>query len=407
MYILALTCQYPACQGTRPCGDGARAGRTRAGRPGNAPEAPAGRCRADRAASRAGQARITPMAPARRPARRAGSIWRVSESFPELAQAVLEHAQPDRIDIVRAKRHLLGQLGDGQPHPTGTLIASSAGLGCPPVCSCARGSGPAGERSRLFRADLMAGLAAFGGTCDTDEFFDDDAEPDDRDHQSSQAIQSLPLSPLAHQPRIIEKGRARLTLFPCDTSACTGRDRRARAVPLPSAISKTSRQKTQTDRQRSQTPSSRAVRAMAEGSIHGTVCNGISDGNHPARAADVQLTITGPKPAIVGLLTRPANAQDLIESGALTADGDISTPDTLASVMEDIDPPSTSRPRNQPQSGSLRRAIEDVRAGTKGLVTRCRKTSGEGSPVSGLAGRRYRLGACGSPGVLRCRRRHH
>ena len=48
--------------------------------------------------------------------------------IPELAQAVLEHAQPDRIDIVRAKRHLLGQLGDGQPHPTGTLIASVATL---------------------------------------------------------------------------------------------------------------------------------------------------------------------------------------------------------------------------------------------------------------------------------------
>lgn len=63
-----------------------------------------------------------------RQARRAGSIWRVSGSFPELAHAVLEHAQPDRIDIVRAKRHLVGQLGDGQPHPTGTLIASVAAL---------------------------------------------------------------------------------------------------------------------------------------------------------------------------------------------------------------------------------------------------------------------------------------
>jgi len=31
----------------------------------------------------------------------------VSESFPELAQAALEHAQPGRIDIVRVKRHLL------------------------------------------------------------------------------------------------------------------------------------------------------------------------------------------------------------------------------------------------------------------------------------------------------------
>jgi hypothetical protein len=55
-------------------------------------------------------------------------MWSVSESFPELAQAVLEHAQPDRIDIVRAKRHLLGQLGDGQPCPSSTLIASVAAL---------------------------------------------------------------------------------------------------------------------------------------------------------------------------------------------------------------------------------------------------------------------------------------
>jgi hypothetical protein len=35
----------------------------------------------------------------------------VSESFPELARAVLEHAQPGRIDIVRANRQLLGQQG--------------------------------------------------------------------------------------------------------------------------------------------------------------------------------------------------------------------------------------------------------------------------------------------------------
>jgi hypothetical protein len=43
-------------------------------------------------------------------------------------QAVLEHAQPGRIDIVRAKRHLLGLLGDGQPHPSSALIASVAAL---------------------------------------------------------------------------------------------------------------------------------------------------------------------------------------------------------------------------------------------------------------------------------------
>lgn len=121
---------------------------------------------------------------------------------------------------------------------------------------------------------------------------------------------------------------------------------------------------------------------MAEGSIRSVVCNGISDGNRPARAAGVQLAIAGPKRAIVGLLTQPANAQDLIESGALTADGDISTPGTLASVMEDwtrLQPRAPVTSHSPDRSG---RAIEGVRAGTKGLVTRCRKTSGEGSPVS-------------------------
>jgi hypothetical protein len=60
--------------------------------------------------------------------RACGSIWKVSESFPELAQTVAEHARPGRIDIVRAKRHLLGQLSDGLPHPAGTLIVSVATL---------------------------------------------------------------------------------------------------------------------------------------------------------------------------------------------------------------------------------------------------------------------------------------
>jgi hypothetical protein len=32
------------------------------------------------------------------------------------------------IDIVRAKQHLLGHLGDGQPHPAEALIASVASL---------------------------------------------------------------------------------------------------------------------------------------------------------------------------------------------------------------------------------------------------------------------------------------
>lgn len=102
----------------------------------------------------------------------------MSESFPELAQAVLEHAQPDRIDIVRAKRHLLGQLGDGQPHPTGTLIASIATLlgaeplGHPQIALPSRDSVksvitadhpvPAAIRSDLTAREALAELTADG-----------------------------------------------------------------------------------------------------------------------------------------------------------------------------------------------------------------------------------------------------
>ncbi len=95
-----------------------------------------GRYRANTAAPRAGQPYPVDSAYPPPRHRRAGTIWRVSESFPELAQAVREHAQPDRIDIVRAKRHLLGQLGDGHPHPASTLMASVATLlGAEPLAS--------------------------------------------------------------------------------------------------------------------------------------------------------------------------------------------------------------------------------------------------------------------------------
>lgn len=39
-----------------------------------------------------------------------------------------ELAQPGRIDIVRAKQHLLGHLGDGQPLHAEALIACVASL---------------------------------------------------------------------------------------------------------------------------------------------------------------------------------------------------------------------------------------------------------------------------------------
>lgn len=43
-----------------------------------------------------------------------------------LARAVLEHANPRRIDTVRARWHLLGQLGDGPPHPCRRLASGYA-----------------------------------------------------------------------------------------------------------------------------------------------------------------------------------------------------------------------------------------------------------------------------------------
>ena len=61
--------------------------------------------------------------------------------------------QPDRIDIVRAKRHLLGQLGHGQPCACSTLIASVAAL---------LGAGPLGHP----QMDLPSRDSAPGSACD-------------------------------------------------------------------------------------------------------------------------------------------------------------------------------------------------------------------------------------------------
>lgn len=58
----------------------------------------------------------------------------MSESFPELARVITELAQPGRIDIIRAKQQLLGQLSDGQPHSAEALIAGVASmLGAEPL----------------------------------------------------------------------------------------------------------------------------------------------------------------------------------------------------------------------------------------------------------------------------------
>jgi alkyl sulfatase BDS1-like metallo-beta-lactamase superfamily hydrolase len=52
---------------------------------------------------------------------------------------------------------------------------------------------------------------------------------------------------------------------------------------------------------------------------------------------DVQLTVRGSKAAIARLLLQPGDASQLIDSGAVTADGDRATLDTLASVMDAFD----------------------------------------------------------------------
>lgn len=80
-------------------------------------------------------------------------------------------------------------------------------------------------------------------------------------------IQSFALIVTGSSARIIEKGRATFTLFPCETSAWTGRDLRARAVPLPSAIP--GPPVSQADSAARTTP--RAVRAAAGSSVSGVV----------------------------------------------------------------------------------------------------------------------------------------
>lgn len=58
----------------------------------------------------------------------------------------------------------------------------------------------------------------------------------------------------------------------------------------------------------------------------------------PALADDAQLSISGPKAAIVGLLVQPDKAAALVESGALDTTGDTSVLATFAGVMDEFDP---------------------------------------------------------------------
>ncbi|MGW5317408.1 alkyl/aryl-sulfatase [Nocardia thailandica] len=51
-----------------------------------------------------------------------------------------------------------------------------------------------------------------------------------------------------------------------------------------------------------------------------------------------QLTVTGPKPALIGVLLRPSGAEDLVASGAVTTEGDRSALARLAALLDTFDP---------------------------------------------------------------------
>ena len=50
------------------------------------------------------------------------------DSFPELSHAVVDLAEPGRIDIIRAKTHSLSPLAVGRPHSSDELLGAVAAL---------------------------------------------------------------------------------------------------------------------------------------------------------------------------------------------------------------------------------------------------------------------------------------
>jgi hypothetical protein len=149
-YISALTCQYSFCRRDVALRSTIREGPL--GRATHGPDVPTrfpprtGRRRADTAALRGGQAMT-------RPARPIPPSWccrcgqhmgGCQSHFRNSARAVAEHANPGRIEIVQAKWHLLGQLGDGLPHRCRRL----AGVRCRGKRRQAAGPGSPGGTSR-------------------------------------------------------------------------------------------------------------------------------------------------------------------------------------------------------------------------------------------------------------------
>lgn len=56
------------------------------------------------------------------------------------------------------------------------------------------------------------------------------------------------------------------------------------------------------------------------------------------RAPDAQLTLTGPKALLAGILLQPGKASAILDSGKVTYDGDVSTLSRFADIMDVFDP---------------------------------------------------------------------
>lgn len=55
-------------------------------------------------------------------------------------------------------------------------------------------------------------------------------------------------------------------------------------------------------------------------------------------SADTQLTVSGPKAALVGLILKPGSGQQLADAGKVQLDGDASVLGDLGAVMDEFDP---------------------------------------------------------------------
>jgi len=69
---------------------------------------------------------------------------------------------------------------------------------------------------------------------------------------------------------------------------------------------------------------------------HARVRNGVLNARQGV-AADAQLTVSGPKQALVAAMLQPAAASQLVTSGTLTLDGDAGVLSAYAALLDEVD----------------------------------------------------------------------